>query len=161
MRFTKLFLASIGALAISSGSSALAATTGTFEVKTTVVASCNITLPTTIQFAAYDPLSSTPDDVTAIMTIACSQGSATQISLNNGTTNGISGPAAMTDGTHPLLYQFRKDSFTGTLWNGATLNTGTAPSTVGRDFTIYGRIPAQQDVPVGSYTDTVTATVLF
>jgi spore coat protein U-like protein len=34
-------------------------------------------------------------------------------------------------------------------------NRGSATAT----FNIYGRIPALQDVPVGSYTDSVTVTV--
>jgi spore coat protein U-like protein len=164
MKLTKLFLflASISALVISSDSSVLAAATGTFDVKTSVVASCNITLPASIVFAAYDPLSATPDDNTSqAMTIACSQGSVTHISLNYGSTVPL-GPAAMGNGASGrLLYELHKDSLTGALWNGADLQTGTAPSTAARSFTIYGRIPALQDVPVGSYTDTVTATVLF
>jgi spore coat protein U-like protein len=164
MKLTKLILllASASALVISSDRSASAAITGAFDVKTSVVASCNITLPASIVFTAYDPLSATPDDNTSqAMTIACSQGSVTHISLNFGSTVPL-GPAAMGNGgAARLLYELHKDSLTGALWNGASLDTGTAPSTTPRSFTIYGRIPALQDVPVGSYTDTVTATVLF
>ena len=28
-------------------------------------------------------------------------------------------------------------------------------------FTVYGRIPAHQNVPAGNYTDTIVATVFF
>jgi spore coat protein U-like protein len=35
------------------------------------------------------------------------------------------------------------------------------PSKTARNFTVYGRVPSNQDVAAGSYSDTVVATVNF
>ena len=46
--------------------------------------------------------------------------------------------------------------------SGAGLySPGAAPSKVARNFTVYGRVASNQDVPAGSYNDTVVATVNF
>jgi spore coat protein U domain-containing protein, fimbrial subunit CupE1/2/3/6 len=41
------------------------------------------------------------------------------------------------------------------------LNAGVSPSKASRTYTVTGSIPAGQDVAVGNYTDTITATVNF
>jgi spore coat protein U-like protein len=59
------------------------------------------------------------------------------------------------------MYQ---DSSRSTVWGNSgaeLLSPSAAPSKATRDFTVYGRIPSNQDVPAGSYGDTVTATVNF
>ena len=43
----------------------------------------------------------------------------------------------------------------------AVLTPPAAPDTTPRTFAVYGRIPAAQDKPLGSYSDTVIATVNF
>jgi spore coat protein U-like protein len=41
------------------------------------------------------------------------------------------------------------------------LTPSAATSKAARDFTVYGRIAGNQDVPAGSYADSVLATVNF
>ena len=41
------------------------------------------------------------------------------------------------------------------------LTIPAAPSRAARTFTVYGRVPAGQDVVAGPYTDTVVATINF
>ena len=70
----------------------------------------------------------------------------------------------MTDGaSNYLSYELYSDAARTTVWNtGAGLyNPGAAPSKVARNFTVYGRVTSNQDVPAGSYNDTVVATVNF
>ena len=66
-------------------------------------------------------------------------------------------------GTNFLTSEIYQDSGRSTMWgSGANVLTpAAAPSKAARNFTAYGRVTANQDVPAGSYTDTVVATVNF
>jgi spore coat protein U-like protein len=166
MKFTKLYLllAAIGALVLSSHGGAVAATaTANLAVSATVNSNCSIaTAPVT--FAAYDPLSGTDNDSTGgSVTITCTKNAATTIALNFGQ-NSLVNPARMSDGQATpsfLNYSLYSNAGRTTLWTGAILNTGVAPDKTPRAYTVYGRIPNGQDVPSGSYSDTVLATVNF
>jgi spore coat protein U-like protein len=57
-----------------------------------------------------------------------------------------------------------KDAARTITWNTTNTNTGTATSkltAINGGFTVYGRIPAAQDVRAGSYSDTVQVTVNY
>jgi spore coat protein U-like protein len=68
-----------------------------------------------------------------------------------------------------LNYSLRANSSTGMIWgesNGGGIVTNSGSWVLGlltppRLFTIYGRIPARQNVAVGSYSDSVLVTVSF
>jgi spore coat protein U domain-containing protein, fimbrial subunit CupE1/2/3/6 len=65
-----------------------------------------------------------------------------------------------------LNYNLFSDSARTTAWgngsNGASAFGITAASNAAeRTFTVYGRVPKGQDVNVGSFTDTMQATVNF
>jgi spore coat protein U-like protein len=167
MRFTKLclFLASISALVLSSDRGALAGSApANLTVSATVNNNCSIaTSPVT--FAVYDPLSATDNDSTGgSVIITCTKNAVTTIGLNFGSNAGGVSPAKMSDGASTpsfLTYALYSNSGRSTLWSGAVFDTGTAPSKAARPFTVYGRITAGQDVPAGTFTDTVLATVNF
>ncbi len=66
--------------------------------------------------------------------------------------------------TDYLSYELYQDTGRTTVWGNsgtALFSAGSAPSKAPRTFTVYGRIPAAQDVPAGAYADTVIATVNF
>jgi spore coat protein U-like protein len=161
-----LLLASIGALAISGSAMAAGTATANLGVSVTVNNNCAIsTLPVT--FAAYDPLSGTADDSTGgSVTITCTKGATTTIGLDSGA-NASGTQRRMSDGaTTPdyLNYALYQDAGRGTAWgtSGAGLFTpAAAPDKTARSYTVYGRISAGQDIPAGSYTDTVVAAVNF
>jgi spore coat protein U-like protein len=74
----------------------------------------------------------------------------------------------MANGTNMLgyeLYQPAAAPGNGGVWTdigGANpLNAGVAPSKAAQNFTVTGSVPPGQDVAVGSYSDTVMATVNF
>jgi spore coat protein U-like protein len=53
-----------------------------------------------------------------------------------------------------------------TIWGDGTSGTSRytrwlVPANQNISLSVYGRIPAQQDVSVGNYTDTVIATIEF
>jgi spore coat protein U-like protein len=70
----------------------------------------------------------------------------------------------MLNGATPLSYALYSNAGRSTNW-GNTPGTDTVAQTASTilpiSFTVYGRIPQQQSVGAGSYTDTVTVTVSY
>ncbi|HJT21537.1 MAG TPA: spore coat U domain-containing protein [Nitrospira sp.] len=141
-----------------------------FTVTATVVATCSIST-VNMNFGNYDPITanaSTPLDVTGTVTITCTKGASTWIDLSPGANaaNAVGTTRAMaTAGPDYLSYELYKDTTRTTVWGVGNPGNGfvppAAPNKNPRSFTVYGRIPAGQGSTVGSYTDTVTATVNF
>jgi spore coat protein U-like protein len=169
MNTTKLLLglAMSSALVIGSEQSLSAGSaTANLTVTATVGPNCTITT-TPVAFGAYDPVVAnavTNDDDVGTISIACTKGTAATIGLGLGA-NVTGTTRRMKDATTDYLnYELYLDSTRATVWGTAGVNlfsAGAAPSKVARPFTVYGRIPSGQDVPSGSYTDTVVATVNF
>lgn len=68
---------------------------------------------------------------------------------------------AGTDTNH-LSYSLFSDTERTTVWgDGATVDVGSAGTGSAVDHTVYGRVASGQNVPAGSYADTVVATVTF
>jgi spore coat protein U-like protein len=141
----------------------------TFNVTSSVNANCTISA-TDLNFGAYDPLvanKTTPLDVNTTVTLVCTKGSnGVTVGLDLGT-HTAAGNRFMSNGTDSLHYELYSDSAGGTLWgnSGASLVTwpvfGPIGAGAGTPHTVFGRIPAGQDVSTGSYSDTITATVNF
>ena len=169
MRISKLLfvLATIGVLVVSSDSQVVAGSaTANLSVTAAVGANCTIsTAP--VAFPAYDPVvanASTNDDGTGSVIIICTRGSTATIGLGLGL-NVSGSQMRMKDATTDYLnYALYQDSGRATVWGNSgagLLSPVAAPDKNPRTFTVYGRIPSAQDVPAGSYTDTVVATVNF
>jgi spore coat protein U domain-containing protein, fimbrial subunit CupE1/2/3/6 len=166
-RVTTLATALIVLLA-SAPAFAASSATSNFSVTATVSNNCTIST-TAISFGAYDPTVSNlsaPLDATGSVTITCTKGASTTIGLNAGAhgTNATGTTRAMSSGSGYLSYELYQDTGRATVWDNSTglFTPPVAPSKDPRTFTMYGRIPAGQDVPASTtYTDTVTATVNF
>ena len=169
MRISKLLfmLTTIGVFVLSSDSQVVAGSaTANLSVTAAVGANCTIsTAP--VAFPAYDPVvanASTNDDGTGSVIITCTRGSTATIGLGLGL-NVSGSQMRMKDATTDYLnYALYQDSGRATVWGNSgagLLSPVAAPDKNPRTFTVYGRIPSAQDVPAGSYTDTVVATVNF
>jgi len=113
-----------------------------------------------LTFGSYDPFSVTDTDITGGVSITCDTDTSAQVSLSAG-----SGPFAarqLKSGLNALLYNLYADPAHLSIWGDGSPGTnlvsfsGTAGS-----YTVYGRIPAGQNVPVGTYGDTITVTLTF
>lgn len=136
----------------------------TIAVSATVQASCTVSA-TPLAFGNYNPLSSTPLDATSTITVNCTTGTSYTVGLNAGGTSGATVTTRqMLQSANALNYSLFRDSGHATNW-GNTPGTDTPASVVATTSaattTVYGRIPALQNVPAGNYTDTVQVTVNY
>lgn len=165
-------LVSVGLLSV--GHTAIAATaTANLEVSATVNSSCTIqTSP--LAFGTYDPAATSPTDATGQVTIACVKGSVPVISLGAGlhSADTAARKMATASGTDSLNYFLYKPDADGTscslaqpaVWGNQDterLSLAAVQSINPTAYSVCGRITAGQDVPAGTYQDTVTATVEF
>ena len=58
-----------------------------------------------------------------------------------------------------LTYQLYQDAAMTIIWGDKTSGTASFTINGNGNFTVYGQIPAGQDVNIGSYSDTVSGTV--
>jgi spore coat protein U-like protein len=145
---------------------AAATATANLGVSATVTNNCTIsTAP--LAFGSYDPVvthAATNLDGTGTVTVACTKGVAPTVGLGLGS-NASGSTRRMTDGSsNYLTYEMYSDAGRTTVWTdsgGGLYAPGAAASKTARNFTVYGRVPSNQDVAAGSYSDTVVATVNF
>jgi spore coat protein U-like protein len=149
-----------------------ATATSTLTVSATVATTCTISTTAQLAFGTYDPIganASTPLDGTGQINVACTKGTnSPMIGMDLGQ-NASGTTRRMTSGTDFLAYEIYQPNPAGTgcPYTTAWGNEGAArydPGTVnktGKDITVCGRVPANQDVAAGSYTDTVVATINF
>ena len=169
---TKTYLTALAA-ALAIGGAAYFTTTGlsaatitaSMPVSATVNNNCTITT-NPIAFGSYDPVVANDSanlDATGAVIIACTKGATTTLGLDTGA-NASAGSRRVASSGNFLTYELYQDSNRSTVWgnSGAALyNSGTSPSKDARTFSVYGRVAGNQDVPAGSYTDTIVATVNF
>jgi len=135
------------------------------SVSATVINNCTITT-SPADFGGY----ASDSDVNATGTIDafCSASSSATITLGQG-----ANPASISTDASPsrrlsngsggfLNYNLYQDSSATLIW-GNTNGTGVVINDTGTGVTktVYGKIPLGQNVPAGSYTDTVVATITF
>jgi len=152
-------------VALSTSGTAQAATaTTTFPVTATVLKACVVSA-NPLAFGNYDPTSGTPLDATTTLSVLCTVGTSFTVGLNAGTASGASVTTRrMVNGANTLSYALYQDSGRSTNW-GNTPGTDTPAATTApiaaSSLTVYGRVTAGQNVPVGSYSDTITVTVNY
>ena len=131
-------------------------------------AACTVTtVPVT--FGNYDPRSATPDDATGTVNIRCLIFDSLVDSVALGTGgSGTYAPRRMNGGAFNLNYNLYTTAARTIVWGNGSGGTQMVvpPNTTNfifRDYTatVYGRIPALQNVGVGTYTDTIVVTVTW
>lgn len=131
-----------------------ASAAATFTVSARVAGACTITAQN-IGIAAYNPNDPTAATATGNVSLTCTKGTGYSVALT--TTSGWT----MSDGAgHTLAYEIRQDTST-TPWNGTSVVSGSAASKAPFNLLATLFVAAGQDITVGNYSDTVTATVNF
>lgn len=124
---------------------------------------------TSVAFGTYDTLTPAPDDSTGSIQLVCHPNvHAPVVSLGTGAA-GTYSPRHMTGATDLLPYNLYTSAARSVIWGDGTGGSATVTLTtsiVNRgirtyDQPIHGRIPAQQVVDSGAYSDTLFVTVTF
>ena len=129
-------------------------------------AACTIST-TPVSFGTYNVFAASPDDATGQITYRCTapRPPLVRIHLDKGGAPTFN-PRQMRLGAEVLNYNLYLDSTRATIWGDGTGGTQTYTQVLplpnqNINVSVYGRIPALQDVSAGSYTNTVTATIFF
>ena len=130
-------------------------------VTANVASNCVMTAGS-VAFGAYDPLVTNAAanlDQTGSVSVACVKGTVANVGLGSGTN--YSSGRRMSNGTDFLAYDLYTTAGRTTVWDTTNRVSYTAGSKASTSLTIYGRVPSNQDVSAGSYTDTVVAQAEF
>lgn len=130
--------------------------------------SCQISV-TSVIFGTYNVFSGSPVQSTGSVTFSCGAAASTdaiRVSLATGQ-SGTYSPRELSQGGETLDYNLYTNAARTQIWGDGTNGTfdvsvaRPAKETWSPPLTIYGEIPAAQDVSAGMYTDNVTASVNF
>lgn len=119
-----------------------------------------------VSFGSYSVFSTAATTSTGTVTYNCSNRDKNiEIDLSPGS-SGAFGTRTLKQGADTLNYNLYTDAALTKIWGDGTGGTGNytkANPANNQDVnvTIYGGIPAQQDARVGSYSDTIVATINF
>lgn len=130
--------------------------------------SCSFSSVTGVSFGSYDVFDAMALDSTGTITVLCTgvtMGDLITIEIGPGNASSAAN-RYMLNGATTLDYNLYVDASRTSIWgNGSNGTVVQGPLSIADStptaFTVYGRIPAQQNVSAGSYSDTVVVTVQF
>lgn len=126
-----------------------------------------------LDFGTYNPVGGSTIDAATTISVTCGAiivGATIsyEITLSTGNSGSYAG-RQLSNGSDVLIYNLYTDSGRTTVWGDGTGGTATVTNgyllslLVSRtdNFDLYGRLPSGQNVSAGSYSDTITAMVIF
>jgi len=137
-----------------------------FTVKVTILAECNVST-SPLNFGNYDPVvanAAAPLNSTTVVNVYCTAGTPAKVALDTGLWSAGSPRRLKSAAGNFLNYEMYTNSGHTVIWNATNTNNGTSASKltpINGGFTVYGQLPAGQDIPAGAYSDTVTVTVNY
>lgn len=157
---------SLIAMAVISVPAFAAQQSANLNITASVAANCTITT-SPVAFGAYDPVSAnaaTNLTASGSVNVACTKGTPATIDLGNGGSFS-GGTRRMASGTDFLNYSLFKDAALSQAWGsgiaGGTTAAYNAATKNVTSVTVFGMVPAAQDVTVGAYADVVVATINY
>lgn len=131
----------------------------TFQVTSSISDSCSVTV-VAMDFGAYR---GKQIDQTSDITVTCTKGAPYQVGLDNGPN--YSAPNRRLKhraSADYLIYELYRDATRTTRWgNDDASNVQMTGNGTAQHLNVYGRVPAGQTGPIGSYSNTTTVTVNF
>mgnify|MGYP001121486766 FL=1 len=134
---------------------------------------------TPLAFGAYTSPGGAQLDTTSTLTVTCTPDyllltcrTDYTVKLSTGIAGGYA-PRQLASGANRLDYNLYTSAARTTVWGDGTGGTSTVPGTINtsllllvclagnNNHTVYGRIPASQNVAAGLYSDTITVTVSY
>lgn len=129
-------------------------------IKATCATACSISV-SNLNFGNYTGAALAG---TATISLVCTNSMPYNIGLNKGGGTGASiATRKLTSGTNILNYSLYQNVNNTIVW-GDVVGTNTVAGTgtgSTQTYTIYGLVPADQNVPVGTYNDIINVTVQF
>lgn len=129
--------------------------------------SCSYVAVAGVSFGSYDVFAASPTDSAGSVSYSCMGGATVTITLSIGNAPTYNPRRMLRAGGGSLAYNLYLDAARTSIWGdgagGVTARYGPIMPADGVTVVvpIFGRIPAAQDVAVGVYTDTITATINF
>lgn len=125
------------------------------------VPSCTVSA-TSVAFGTYNGRSGVSLDGVGTVSVNCSNyfGSGATLAIGTGG-SGSYASRRVAAGANSILYNLYTSTARTTVWGDGTSGTATVPAASATTYTVYGRIPANQKVPVGSYSDVVVVTLVY
>ncbi len=116
-----------------------------------------------VAFGSYNIFDNAPLDSTGTITVQCE--SPYTLRLSSSSNNSQFNPRHLANAANDrLIYNLFTDPARTSVWGdgtNGTLTTGSDGSTTAIHHTIYGRIPAAQNIRIGTYSDVITVTLDF
>jgi len=106
-----------------------------------------------VVFGSYNVFETTSNDSVGIITVNCSIETPYTLKLSEG--YGGFNERRLINGDNYLIYNLYTDTARNLIWGDEISGKTTA------EYSIYGRIPARQNVSVGSYNDTIIITLEY
>ena len=132
--------------------------------------SCNVSA-TSVAFGSYNVFNASPLNATGTITVHCTNLLALFVNYTIKLSKGLSGsyaPRQMANGANRLNYNLYTDATRLTVWGDGSGGMSFVSDSflavllgVTLNHTVYGRVPALQNVAVGSYSDNITVTLTF
>lgn len=127
-------------------------------------AACSVA-PTSVAFGVYSPFNVAPTDTAGTLRVSCDTATVGYTLLLSPGGAGSYLPRRLDGGVYTLAYNLYTDALRTIVWGdgsgGTTTLSGAFALPGAIDHTVYGRMPAQQNVGAGAYTDTLTVTLNF
>ncbi len=116
-------------------------------------------------FGDYNVLAGSPKTTTGTVTYQCTLGVNIIVTLSRGSSSTFNPQDAEEHGAEVLNYNLYREATFQTIWGdgtgGSQTYTAVAALLVPVTVTVYGQLPAGQNVAAGSYSDSVVATIIF
>lgn len=120
---------------------------------------CTVSAPG-LSFGNYDPFSALSLDGAGNIAVDCNVPYSLSLSSGAGSYAG----RVMASGGNSLGYNLYLDAARTIIWGDGSSGSSTTSGSGGTgvvNHPVYGRIPARQNVPAGSYTDSIIVTLSF